>query len=521
MSLPVFKHTTSKFRELLTEEADRISHLIKYDPIIAYLIYQEVNKPCGTVEITDFSQIVNYLGIKRIEQIILERDLFLEDEDLQIWIYGILCAEICSSLSQQFMYVHRDEAFFAGLMQCLGMVFMMTEFPKYRSIIHFLIKLPAEDRVFLEESVFGTNHIECLQRNIICPPFRDIVNILIKVFPKDGKKNLKSLSPPKGSTLQSVYDLSILSDIAAYGTRALMFPSVVDNRELYLELAKRYFRIKESDALEALVNAMDRFLSVAEEFNVKEEIQFSTETVYPLRKFRFETKNPVFAKMLKQLFEENAKDRNIYIYGEGATGKRLLAAALHTADDNPRKEKPFIMIFSDIDSELLEEEFLGVKEGYLGKKDKKGVLIQAEGGTLVIKEFDSMPKDFQEKFQKVIQSKRYYRLGDMIPTEFTDIKFIMVGRDDIRVKVAKGEFNGELLKLINPLFFRLLPLRERREDVFYIAEEIIKKYNLINIEQMLSQPDVIEKLKNDTFPGNLRDLKRYLFLLHINRLLKS
>lgn len=520
MSFPVFKHTTSKFRELLTEDSDKISYLIKYDPIIAYLIYQEVNKPCGTIEITDFSQIVNYLGIKRIEQIILERDLFLEDEDLQIWIYGILCAEICSTLAQQFLYVHRDEAFFAGLMQCLGMIFMMTEFPKYRSIIHFLIKLPIEDRVFLEESIFGTNHIECLQRNIICPPFRDVVNILIKAFPKDGHKNIKSFFPPKGSTLQSFYNLSIMSDISAYGTKALMFPSVVDNRELYLELAKRYCRIKESDALEALMNAMDKFLSVAEEFNVKEEIQFSTETLYPLKNFKFKTKNPVFAKMLKELFEENARDRNIYIYGEGATGKRLLAVALHTADDNPRKDKAFIMIFSDIDSELLEEEFFGIKEGYLGKKGKRGVLTHAEGGTLVIKEFDSMPKDFQEKLQKTIQNKRFYRLGDMMPTEFTDIKFILVGREDVRVKAIKGEFNGELLKLINPVFFRLLPLRERREDAFYIAEEIIKKYNL-NIEDLLNRPEVIEKLKNDTFPGNLRDLKRYLFLLYINRVLKS
>lgn len=520
MSFPVFRHTTSKFRELLTEDSDKISYLIKYDPIISFLIYQEVNKPCGRVEITDFAQIVNYLGIKRIEEIILERDLFLEDEDLQIWTYGILCAEICSTLAQRFLYIHRDEAFFAGLMQCLGMIFMMTEFPRYRRIIHFLIKLPIEDRVFLEESVFGTNHIECLQRNIMCPPFRDVVNILIKAFPKDGHKNIKSFFPPKGSTLQSFYDLSIMSDISAYGAKVLMFPSVVDNRELYLELAKRYYRIKESDALEALVNAMDRFLSVAEEFNVKEEIQFSTETVYPLKKFKFETKNPVFAKMLKQLFEENSKDRNIYIYGEGATGKRLLAAALHTADDNPRKDKPFIMIFSDIDSELLEEEFFGIKEGYLGKKDKKGVLAHAEGGTLVIKEFDSMPKDFQEKLQKAIQNKKFYRLGDMMPTEFTDIKFILVGREDIRVKSAKGEFSGELLKLLNPFFFRLLPLRERREDAFYIAEEIIKKYNL-NIEDMLNQQEVIEKLKNDTFPGNLRDLKRYLFLLYINRILES
>ncbi len=72
--------------------------------------------------------------------------------------------------------------FFAGLLPCLGLLFMMNEFPKYRSIIHFLIKLPIEDRVFLEEKVFGTNHIDTLRRNILCPPFKEVVNLLIKIF---------------------------------------------------------------------------------------------------------------------------------------------------------------------------------------------------------------------------------------------------------------------------------------------------------------------------------------------------
>lgn len=519
MPLPVFKHTIGTFRKLLTENADKISHLIKYDPSMAYLIFQEVNLPCKDTEITSFQQMVTYLGIQKIEQIILERDLFLEEEDLPIWIYGILSAEIASTLSERFSHIHRDEAFFAGLMPCLGLLFMINEFPKYRTIVNFLIKLPIEDRVFLEESVFGTNNLEALQRNILCAPYREVVNILNKTFTKDGQKNLKKSLPPKGSSLKSMYDLALIADLVTYGTQALLFPSVVDNRELFLELSKRYFRIKETDSLEILQNAMDRFLSVAQEFNVAEEIRFSTETIYQFRKFRFETKNKVFANMLKQLFSENAQDRNIFIYGEGAVGKRLLAAALHTDDNNPRKDKPFIMIFCDIEAETLEEEFFGIKEGYMGKKGKKGVLKNAEGGTLVIKEFDSMPIEFQEKFQKALQTGKFYRVGDITPTEIKDIKFILIGREDVRVKVARAEFSNSLIKLLNPVFFKIPPLRERREDVFYIAEEIIKKYNL-NIEDKLKEPEIVSKFKTDPFPNNLRDLKRLLFLLHIQRILK-
>jgi hypothetical protein len=522
MEIPVFRHTISFFRELITEDIEKIAHFIKYDPTIAYLILREVNKPCTDKEITSFIQITNYLGTSKIEQIILERDSFLDDEDLQIWIYSILSAEIASAISNNFTNIAQDEAFFAGLLPSLGMLFMLNEFPKYRSIIHFLIKLPIEDRVYIEEKIFGTSHIETLQRNILCPAlFRNTVNILNKIFLKDGQKDIKSPVQLKGSTLQQSYDLALLSDLATYGTQTLMFPSVVDNRELYLELAKRYFLIKESVAIEVLQNAMDNFIDIATQFKVVDEIRFSTETFYELKKFKFETKNSMFEKALKQLFEENAKEKNIFIYGEVAVGKRLLAAALHTSDTNPRKDKPFIMIFCDVDSSTLEEEFFGIKDGYLGKKGKKGVLKRAEGGTLVLKEFDSMPKEFQEKLQKAIQDKKFYSIGEVTPAELKDVRFILIGKHDIRIKIAKEELSSSLLKLLNPFFFKIPPLRERREDVFYIAGEIIKKYNLNIIEDKLKEPAIIQKLETDPFPNNLRDLKRFLFLLYIQKLLNS
>lgn len=520
MSFPVFRHTISKFKELFTKNLDNATILIKYDPMLAYLLYKEVSKSSNKTEITSFLQMLNYLGTRRIEQIILDRDLFLDNEDLPIWVYGILSAEVSSLLAAKFSHIHRDEAFFAGLMPCLGLLFMLNEFPVYRSIIQFLIKIPIEDRVFLEKQIFGTNHLDTLKRNIIYTPFKDVVNILNKIFSDDGSKHIKAFVSVRGSSLQSFFDLALLADVSTYGAQALMFPSVFDNRELFLELAKKYFRIKESDSLEILQNAMDRLLDIAREFNVFEEIQLSTEKVFKLRKFKFESKNPVFANMLKQLFEENANDRNIYIYGERSVGRRLLAAVLYTADDNPRKDKPYVMIFCDMEPESLEEEFFGVKDGYLGKKGMQGVLKHADGGTLVIKNFSRMPKDFQDKLQKALQNKRFYRVGDISPTEFPDIKFIFIDRDDVRIKSAKGEFSKTLIKILNPFFFRIFPLRERREDIFYIANEIVNKYNL-NIQDKLEQPAIVEKLKTEQFPENLRDLKRFLFLLYIQRLIKS
>ncbi len=520
MSLPVFKHTITKFKTVIDEELDKSPFLLKYDPAIAYLLIREVNRNLVYKEITNFSQIVNYLGIQRIKNIILERDLFLEEEDLQIWIYGVLSAEISSLIAEKKTHLHRDEAFFAGLIPCLSLLFMMNEFPKYRRIINFLIKLPLEDRVFIENTIFGTNNLESAQRNILSPPiYRNTINFLSKIFNK-GQKILKDFKPPKGSELQIPYDLALLSDLSAYGAQCLMFPSVVDNKELFLELSKRYFSIKETDAFDILQTAMDRFISICKTFEVDEEIKFSTEEFYRFKKFQFISKNNIFSKMLEELFRENAKDRNIYIYGETAVGKRLLAAALHHNENNPRKDRPFVMIFADMESESLEEEFFGIKEGFRGKKGKKGILKLAENGTLVIKEFDNMPSDFQTKLEKAIRDKNFYMVGEIKPTEFKDVKFILIGKEDIRIKMAKEEFNNSLIKLLNPIFFRISPLRERREDIFYIADEIVKKYRL-QIDNELKEPKVIEKFKSDPFPNNLRDLKRLLFIMHIDKILKS
>lgn len=520
MGMPVFKHTIAKFKEIIEEGAEAASKILKYDPTIAFLLISEANRLPQTRELTSFSQITSFLGSRKIENIILQRDLVLEEEDMQIWVYGILSAEIASLISERLPHIHRDEAFFAGLVPCLSLLFIMNEFPKYRRIMNFLIKLPLEDRVYIEDSVLGTNNLEAAQRNILNPQiYRNLINYLNRIF-KKGQKLFKESEPPKGSELQVAYDLALISDLSAYGAQALLFPSVVDNRELFLELSKRYFYIPENESLEILQNAMDRFIGVAEQFGVAEELRFSSETLYEMKRFKFKSKNPVFARMIDELFKENAKDRNIYIYGESAVGKRLLAAALHSAPDNPRGDKPFVMIFSDIDSQSLEEEFFGIKDGYMGKKGKRGVLRIADGGTLVIKEFDRMPREFQDKFENALKNKKFYRLGEVDSVEFSSIRFILVGKEDIRVKVAKGEFSSSLIRFLNPVFFKILPLRERREDVFYIAEEILKKYKL-PIEDKLREPSVIEKLKNDPLPNNLRDLKRILFIMHVKRLLKS
>jgi len=114
MGIPVFRHTISFFRELITQDIEKIAHFIKYDPTIAYLILREVNKPCTDKEITNFIQITNYLGTSKIEQIILERDSFLDDEDLQIWIYSILSAEIASAISNNFSNIAQDELSLPG-----------------------------------------------------------------------------------------------------------------------------------------------------------------------------------------------------------------------------------------------------------------------------------------------------------------------------------------------------------------------------------------------------------------------
>ncbi len=204
-------------------------------------------------------------------------------------------------------------------------------------------------------------------------------------------------------------------------------------------------------------------------------------------------------------------DTPVLLLGETGTGKELFAQAIHYS--GKRKNNPFVAVnCSAIAKDLLESEMFGYKAGaFTGAvKNKKGLFEEANSGTLFLDEIGELDLSLQAKFLRVLETNDFIKLGDTKPTK-TDVRIIAATNRDIEDEIKKGNFRSDLFYRISVMKIELPSLRERTEDIPFLAEFFIdlfsrklgKKINLV-------PGSFIEKLKHYEFPGNIRELRNVI-----------
>lgn len=201
----------------------------------------------------------------------------------------------------------------------------------------------------------------------------------------------------------------------------------------------------------------------------------------------------------------------VLLLGETGTGKELFAQAIHTA--GRRKGKPFIAInCSSIPKDLQESELFGyVKGAFTGAvKDKKGFFEAANGGTIFLDEIGDMSIETQSKLLRVLETNTFTKVGDTNNTN-VDVRVISATNKDLKSEIEKENFKNDLYYRLNTFTIDLPPLRERKDDIELLINYFIQSYNN-KLKKNISKadPDFISKLKEYSFPGNIRELKNII-----------
>jgi DNA-binding NtrC family response regulator len=201
----------------------------------------------------------------------------------------------------------------------------------------------------------------------------------------------------------------------------------------------------------------------------------------------------------------------ILIQGETGSGKGVLARWLH--EQGPRRDEPFVDLnCAGLSRELLESELFGHARGaFTGAvNEKKGLFEMAHRGTLFLDEMGDLDPAVQPKVLKVIEEKRFRRLGEVADRQ-VDVFLIAATNHDLASLVREGRFRSDLYFRINTIPLAVPPLRDRREDVAPLAQRLLERLgrDLGRPDARLA-PEAVEALRAYSWPGNVRELRNVL-----------
>lgn len=200
-------------------------------------------------------------------------------------------------------------------------------------------------------------------------------------------------------------------------------------------------------------------------------------------------------------------DATCLLLGESGVGKELFASRIHQKSN--RKDQPLISVnCAAIPRELMESELFGHEKGaFTGAVGKKsGLMEMADGGTLFLDEIGELPLDLQPKLLRAIQTGEFRRVGGTKLLK-CQIRFICATNRDLSKGVQEGWFREDLYYRVAVFPIEIPPLRERKEDILPIAEEILQASRYLHLP--LSEP-LCRQLEAYSWPGNVRELKNIL-----------
>ncbi len=221
--------------------------------------------------------------------------------------------------------------------------------------------------------------------------------------------------------------------------------------------------------------------------------------------------SPAFQEVKQQITRIADLDTSVLICGESGTGKELVARALH--QQSQRCDNPFIAInCAALPENLLESELFGHVRGAFtdARENRKGLFVEASGGTLLLDEIAEMPLALQPKLLRVLEDHQVRPLGGSKEID-CDVRVLAASHQDLADTVAAGRFRSDLFYRLNVIQLDLPPLRDRGNDILLLAlkfiQELSQRFN--KSVTGLAQPAAANLLAYH-WPGNVRELRNMI-----------
>ena len=222
------------------------------------------------------------------------------------------------------------------------------------------------------------------------------------------------------------------------------------------------------------------------------------------------SKNHEVRSILDILPDVAASGSTVLIEGPSGSGKELFAKAIHKLSG--RKGNYVALNCGALPDTLVESELFGYAKGAFteAKKDKPGRFKLAEGGTILLDEIGDISSALQLKLLRVLQEKEYEPLG-AVATVKADVRIIAATNKILSGLVDKGSFREDLFYRLNVVKLSLPPLSRRREDIPYLLDHFIDRFNAVKGKDIVGVSDeALDILMGYYFPGNVRELENFI-----------